>query len=307
MLYLSLRQLEYAVAVAEAGSLTLAAQQLNVSQPAISVAISQVEARLGQRLFCRRKGAPVVATAFGRLFLADAAALLAEATRLEDPAAMAGRRLTQVRLGIFEDLAPRWLAPLLGRLRVGFPEVTVRPLVARFEELAEAVLAGRIELALTYDLGLDASFRRELFRRVAPQAWVAPGDPLAERAGVELAELATRPLILSDQGLSIRHMLGLFRGLGLVPRVAHRAASVEVLRSLAAHGEGVGISYADPAGELSHDGRPVRRVPILDAAAAEPIVLVSAGQLPELLPEPLPEPLPAIRAAILAAGRQAGG
>lgn len=299
MLYLSLRQLEYAVAVAETGSLTLAAQQLNVSQPAISVAISQVEARLGQAIFRRRKGAPVVPTAFGRLYLADAAALLAEAARLEDPDALAGRRLTQVTLGIFEDLAPEWLAPLLARLRKAFPEVALRTQVARFEALAEAVLAGRVDLALTYDLGLDASFRRELFRQVVPRAWVPPGDPFAGRAEVALAELAARPLILSDQGLSIRHMLGLFRGQGLAPRVVHRAASVEVLRSLAAHGEGVGISYARPAGGLSYDGRPVLGVPIADAVAAEPIVLVSAGALPE--------PLPALRAAILATGQEAAG
>lgn len=299
MLYLSLRQLEYAVAVAEAGSLTLAAQALNVSQPALSVAITQVEDRLGRKLFLRRKGAPVTLTGFGRLFLADAEALLAEAARLEEPGGLGRRRLRQVTLGIFEDLAPSWLAPLLGRLREGFPEVAVRLRVARFEDLAEALLAGGIDLALTYDLGLDASFGRALFREVTPGAWVAPGDPFAGRAAVTLAELAERPLILSDQGLSIRHMLGLFRAAGLAPRVAHRAASVEVLRSLAANGAGVGISYAAPAGGLSADGRPVLRLPIADPAAREPIVLAHSGDLPA--------PLPEIRAAILAAGEAAIG
>src|SRR5205807_2299493 len=100
------------------------------------------------------------------------------------------------------------------------------------------VLAGEIDLALTYDLGLDASFERELYARVAPQAWIPPDDPLARRDEIRLADLANRPLILSDQGLSIRHMLGLFRSLGITPHVAHRAASIEVMRSLAANGEG---------------------------------------------------------------------
>ncbi|MGF7004747.1 LysR family transcriptional regulator [Aminobacter sp. BE322] len=294
MLYISLRQLEYVVAVAHAGSLTVAAQQVNVSQPALSVAVTQVEAHLGRKLFLRRKGVPVMLTGFGRLFLADAEALLADAARLEDPGALGRRRLARVTLGIFEDLAPTYLAPLLRRLRDGFPDVEIRTRVASFETLAEAVPAGQIDLALTYDLGLDASFRRELYARVTPQAWLAPDDPLAGRVEVSLAELAGRPLILSDQGLSIRHMLGLFRSRGLMPLVAHRAASVEVLRSLAANGEGVGISYTNPAGAVSYDGRPLARVPVADAR--EPIVLVHCGDQPA--------PLPEIRAAILATAAQ---
>jgi len=65
VLYLSLRQLEYVVAVAHAGSLALAAQQVNVSQPALSVAVTHVETHLGRMLFLRRKGVPVTLTGFG--------------------------------------------------------------------------------------------------------------------------------------------------------------------------------------------------------------------------------------------------
>ncbi len=293
MLYISLRQLEYVVAVARAGSLTVAAQQVNVSQPALSVAVTQVEEHLQQKLFLRRKGAPVTLTAYGRLFLSDADALLADAARLEDPRGFGRRRLERVVLGIFEDLAPSYLAPLLRLMREQFPEVEIRTKVVTFEALAEALLAGDIDLALTYDLGLDSSFQRELIAQVSPQAWLRPDDPLAMLKEVRLAEIADRPLILSDQGLSIRHMLGLFRSLGLMPHVAHRAASVEVLRSLAANGEGVGISYTNPAGMISYDGKELVRVPITDAEALEPIVLVHCG--------PQPTPMPEIRAAIVAA------
>ena len=51
MLYITLRQLEYVVAVARAGSLSEAAKTLGVSQPSLSVAITQVEDRLGLKLF----------------------------------------------------------------------------------------------------------------------------------------------------------------------------------------------------------------------------------------------------------------
>ncbi|AWC20878.1 Cat operon transcriptional regulator [Aminobacter sp. MSH1] len=291
MLYLSLRQLEYVVAVARAGSLTMAAQQVNVSQPALSVAITQVEEHLKQKLFHRRKGTPVTLSGFGRLFLADAQALLSEAARLESPGGLSQRRLERFVLGVFEDLAPGYLAPLLRLLRTRFPEIEVKTRVATFEGLAEAVRSGDIDLALTYDLRLDASFHRDLYAQVSPQAWLHPDDPLAKREEVTLADLAGRPLILSDQGLSIRHMLGLFRPLGVTPVVVHRAASTEVLRSLAANGEGVGISYSNPVAAMSYDGKPLARVPIADTHAREPIVLAYCGEQPA--------PLPEIRAAIL--------
>ena len=60
--------------------------------------------------------------------------------------------------------------------------------MATFEALAEAVLAGQIDLALTYDLGLDASFQRELYARVLPQAWFPPDDPLAGRNEIRLED-----------------------------------------------------------------------------------------------------------------------
>ncbi|MCX8510044.1 MAG: LysR family transcriptional regulator, partial [Rhodobacteraceae bacterium] len=58
MLSITLRQLEYAVAVGRAESVTLAAEALHVSQPALSVALAQLEAQLGQPLFLRRPGGP---------------------------------------------------------------------------------------------------------------------------------------------------------------------------------------------------------------------------------------------------------
>jgi DNA-binding transcriptional LysR family regulator len=172
-----------------------------------------------------------------------------------------------------------------------YPDVEIRTRMATFEALSEAVLAGQIDLALTYDLGLHASFQREVYVQVAPQAWFPPDDPLAGRATIRLADLVNRKLILCDQGLSIRHMLGLFRSLGVTPLVAHRAASIEVLRSLAANGEGVGICYTNPAGGLSYDGKPLERASIIDRKVQEPIVLVHRGDQPA--------PLPEIRATIL--------
>jgi len=299
MLHLTLRQLEYVVAVAQAGSVSAAATQLNVSQPALSVAISQVEGRLSERLFIRRKGAATLLTGFGRLFVRDAEALLADAARLDRPGFLVRQHQQRVTLGLLEELAPRWMAPILVLLRQDFPEVAVRVVPVSFDRLAEDLLSGRIDIGLTYDLGLDATFRRDLFLRSSPTAWVAADDVLAGRGTATLAELAERPLILSDQDLSIQHMLGLFRGIGATPAIRHRTASIELMRSLAANGEGTGISYTSPPGSISYDGKPVARLGVADAAAVESLVLACL--------EGQPHPLTDIRHALLRLAGASGG
>ena len=286
MLYTTLRQLEYVVAIAKADSLTDAGQVLNVSQPALSVAITQIEQRHGQKLFIRQRGAPITLTTFGKEFVVDAEALLADAARLEDPKAQANRRLQRIVLGCYEDIAPTYLAPIISHLRRCFPDVEFNSHVAGFDALAIAMHEGQINLSVTYDLGLDASFKKMLLGDVMPHAFFPPDDPLSKFKNLTLHDLAGRPLILCDQGLSIRHMLGLFRAHGLLPHIAHRATSLEVMRSLAANGEGIGISYTKPPTQISYDGKPVHTMAINNPEACEPIVLVHSSLNPVMTPLP---------------------
>src|SRR5260221_11716470 len=79
-----LRPLEYFVAVGEAGSITKAAEQVNVSPPSISASIAQLEAEFGVQLFVRKHSHGLSLTAGGRVFLKEAARLLADADALHD-------------------------------------------------------------------------------------------------------------------------------------------------------------------------------------------------------------------------------
>ena len=167
---------------------------------------------------------------------------------------------------------------MLSRFREVCPEIEVSPSVDSFEVLTDHLRSGRIDLCLTYDLGLDAGFSRTVLTRVVPHAFVATDHRLAGRASTTLRELAQFPLVLFYEGLSVQHMLRLFRGQGLLPEVTHRAASLEVMRSLAANGEGVGLSYTVPPGHQSYDGKALVSLPITDPDVSEPLILVAVGQ-----------------------------
>ncbi|MEW2912950.1 LysR family transcriptional regulator [Leisingera sp. JC11] len=279
MLYLTLRHYEYICAVSRHGSLSAAAEAVHVSQPALSAALSRIEDHLGHPLFLRRRGAALSLTPQGRLFAEKAQMLLDQAAQLEDPKG-AGAGQQRLVLACFSDLAPFLLAPALKALREAMPEIEISHRACGFEPLITALTEGEADLAITYDLGLDAAFSRAELDRYVPHALVPPGHTLAGRSGLTLEELTKFPLVLSQEGMSLQHMLGLFKTHGLVPRIAHRADSLELLRSLAANGEGVGISYSLPPGGMSYDGKPLCAVRVSDPAAEEPVILATHAQLP---------------------------
>lgn len=303
MLSLTLRQIEYAVAVGAEGGMSAAAATLHVSQPALSVALAQLEAHLGQPLFLRRPGGRLMPTGFGQRWLSMAEDALERLATLADPSRLAGQTL---RLAVFKDLAASCLGPLLAAVAAQAPGLQLIPSLMEFEDLATALRQGRADLALTWDLGLEADIARQTLAHIPPHAVLAEGHPLAARASLGLNDLADQPLILTDQGLSVSHMRALFARAGLAPRIAQRAASLDLMRSLAANGLGVGLSYTNPAPRLSQDGKPLVTRPIVDAdreaivlarlAAApdSPGVQVLALLLPGLIgPPAFPDSLPA--------------
>ncbi|WP_319545227.1 LysR family transcriptional regulator [Ruegeria conchae] len=279
MLYLTLRQYEYVCAIGRYGSLSAAAQRLNVSQPALSNALTRVESHLGYPLFARRRGAAMALTPQGRKFIEEAEAVLNRAALLEQSKqTLTGEN--RLRLGCFVDLAPFLLAQSLHRLREALPDVVLTHGVETFEGLISGLIDGRYDFALTYDLGMDAGFLCKKLFDSTPHALLSPDHTLARAEQVTLNELAAYPLILSKEGLSAQHVLALFRRNGLNPTISHRAESLELSRSLAAHGEGIGISYTSPKSGFSYDQVRLVSLPITDPEATESVVLARHGTGP---------------------------
>jgi len=275
MLSVSVRQIEYVVAVAEHGGVTSAAGALHVSQPALSVSIARLEEHLGKPLFIRRKGCAVVPTSFGRNFLEESNQVLQSMTRLVEPGASRSRQYQPIVMGCFEDLAPMVIGRLHAFVKQQYPEIVLMTKIGDFEWLYDEMTAGRIDFSVTYNLGLDAGFDHRKATSLLPQALLYAEHPLAQRDKISLAELAQYPLILSNQGLSIRHILDLFERCGITPTIAHRAPSFETMRSLIANGIGVGLSYTRPGAAVSYDGLPIVEVGIADDLKPEPIVIAS--------------------------------
>ena len=275
MLPISVRQIEYVIAVARYGSVTTAAKSINISQPALSVALVTIEAHLGQPLFIRRKGSPLALTSFGRDFVKKASAVIGQLEELLQPSTALSQQNGSVEIGCFEDLGPLLIGPLYSAVQKRYPALNLMIKTGNFETLTEQMLTGQIDFAITYDLGMDAIFETREIARINPHILTHPAHRINKLKQVSLKDIAREPLILVDQKHSIRHITGLFRHRQLSANIAYRAATLEIMRSMVANQLGIGISYTRPRSSVSYDGKKLIEKVITDTLSPEPIVIAS--------------------------------
>lgn len=276
----TLRQLRYALAAAKHGNLTLAAEELHVSQPSISTAITELEGLYGQPLFVRQRGLGVSLTPFGRTVMAQAKRVLAEARTFADIGSQADDFAGDLVLGCYADLAPYCLPQILKRLQQASPRVRVDMREGGFEYLGKRLGEGTLELALTYDLGLPANMERVELCQLTAHALLAADHPLAAERQVDMVALSACNLVVMDQIHSWQHILDLFNAFGLVPASVQPTHSFEFQRSLVANGFGVALTYTRPFGDHSYDGQPLVCRPIKQQLPAQRIVLAYDQRYP---------------------------
>lgn len=269
----SLRQLRYILAAAGHGSIKAAAAEIRVSEAAISAAIGEVERTYGVQLFVRRHAQGLSPSPAGRDFLQGARAVLAQAEDL-DRAARGLREDVGGRLevGFLVTLAPLLAPPLARAFLDRHREVELRLVEGHQDELLTRLRGGELDLAITYDMQLDAEMRFDPLVPLGPCALLPPDHRFAAGPRAPLRELAAEPLVLLDLPLSRDYFLSLFTHLGLRPRVAQRSGHPEVVRGLVAHGFGYALFNILPRGRVALDGMPFAVVPL-----AEPVPELRLG------------------------------
>ncbi|MBZ9709183.1 LysR family transcriptional regulator [Mesorhizobium sp. ESP7-2] len=260
----TLRQLEYFVAVGEAGSIAKAAEQVNVSPPSISASIAQLEAEFGVQLFVRRHSHALALTAGGRLFLKEAARLLNDADALHD---IAGDIAEKVRgplaIGCLLTFAQIVLPALRKKFEDAYPDVRVRQFERNQGQLFEMLQRGEIDAALTYDLELSQDMTFEPLMQLPAYVMLPAAHRLAAKAGITPEELVDEPMVLLDLPYSREYFLSAFQPRGLRPKIVERTGDIAVMRSMVANGFGYGIANMRPLNTMSPDGKLLVFVPLL--------------------------------------------
>lgn len=270
---ITLRHIRCALAVTRHGNITQAAEHLNVSQPAVSAALNELEELMGKALFVRQRGQGVTLTPFGRHAMDKAQQIVAGVHELER---LADERRTlsgELTLGCFEDLAPYCLPQLLRGLKESHPAIGVSIREYGFDQISKQLSNGTLDAALSYDLGLPDRIRSTVLCELSAHALLPADHPLAEQGEVSLRQLCNYPLVLTNQAYSSQHFLELFHFHGLQPQRLSKAYSLELQRGLVANGFGVAVAYTRPFGDHSYDGQPLAIRPIAEPLPSQRIVL----------------------------------
>jgi LysR family transcriptional regulator, nitrogen assimilation regulatory protein len=201
------RRLYSFVRVVDAGSITRAADLLHIAQPALSQQMTALESLFGQQLLSRSKQG-VEPTEAGRVLYRHARVILRQLEQAQADVEVVGRELAG---GVSVGLAPystvnALALPLLSAVRARYPRVLLHINENFGGVLSEALMTGRMDMALLYDSGpiRGVDFERLLTEElvvVAPEGIDLPQDPAS------MADLAEVPLLLPGPTHTIRRVV----------------------------------------------------------------------------------------------------
>ncbi|KUL23761.1 LysR family transcriptional regulator [Streptomyces regalis] len=274
---MSLRQFEYALAIAEEGSVTAAAERLHVAQPSVSQQIRGLERELGVELFARTPTG-LVPTVVGRAFLREAEVAVSAARRARSTARagadeLVGELVVSVQMGF----GTRQLPGALGALRRRFPrlEVTV------FEEPSSAELE-RLCRQGVLNLALMAACERSPAdaHHLGDEEFVVvlgAGHRQLAADRVELRDLEGESWVRFDRDSALDGvLLDVLRGNDLASTTAARVSQTATAVRWAAHGLGVTLV---PASAVPHGHEHLVR-PVFPVVSQPVIAVVRQGAGP---------------------------
>lgn len=251
----TLRQLEYLVAVGEAGTIALASERVNVSSPSISAAISQLEAEFGIQLFVRHHAQGLSLTPGGQLVFNKAKRILDDAASLND---LAGDISTKPRgpisIGALTTVAPLVSAAIRRSFETKYPDAAVTLHEAHQADLFNMLGRAEIDIAITYDMEIPKDVTFEKVISLPPYVMLSADHPLAKNSSLSLKELEEEQMILLDLPISREYFLSVFQSNNIRPKISERTSDLSVVRSLVANHYGYSLVNMRTKSELAPDG-----------------------------------------------------
>ena len=237
---ITLRQLQYVLAVAEHRGFRRAADACGTSQPSLSTQIAQIEAALGVRIF-ERLPRGVVVTAAGAALLERARRTLLEADDLVSVAERARDPLTgTLHIGVIPTVAPYLLPEIAPVLRAEFPRLQLRWTEEKTLALVERVTTGELDagiLAVESELGdlTCEPLGRDAFFLVVPRGHKLAGG----KAPARVDQLEGETVLFLDDGHCFRDQaLAVCRRVG-AEEASMRATSLSTLAQMVVGGAGI--------------------------------------------------------------------
>lgn len=246
--------------VVELGSFTAAAERLNYSQSAVSQTIKTLEQELGTTLLSRQTHR-LQLTRDGESYLPYLQEIAAAEGRLERrKAELSQLQTSELRLGTFTSVSRTYLPPRIQAFSARYPGVCFSMRQGEYNEIAQWLSDGRIDLGFT---NMDAYPPQEgqLLFEDRMIAVLPKSHPLAERAEISLKDLAGEPFLMLDEG-KFSVVRRAFEKEGLTPDVRYFVYDDYTILSMVQLGLGNSLLYERVARGFEHQ---TALVPLEDA------------------------------------------
>ena len=237
---MSLAKYEILLKVAECGSFTRAAQQLNFTQSGISHAVSSLETELGTTLVVRSHGG-VSLTADGRALLPYFREMCALQHQLEQKAAdLRGLDTGLVRVATFTSVSEKWMPYILKSFQELYPKIEFELLPSNFNsEITEWVAHGQADCGFV-SLPVESHLDSWLLQRDQWKVIVPCNHPLAGRDPFPPEALEKYPVILLDEGDDYE-IQEVFDTLNIRPHIQYTVQQDQTILAMVSSGLGISI------------------------------------------------------------------
>jgi DNA-binding transcriptional LysR family regulator len=240
---LNLNHLRVFRSVCETNSITEAARQLHISQPAASKQLAELEAHIGVVLV-ERLPRGVRLTAAGEVLGRHARRLFQEERAAEASlAALLGLELGQLSVAASTTIGSYIVPALFGDLHAAHPNVKLELEIGNASRVEELVLGGQFDLGLSEGSVVSEQLHVEVFEHDQMRLIAAPTHPLATaRAPVPVRVLEELPFLMRERGSGTREVVEAAleqRGVRVTP--AMTLGSTEAIKTAVARGLGVAL------------------------------------------------------------------
>ncbi|MFH8590527.1 LysR family transcriptional regulator [Streptomyces rimosus] len=237
-----IEQLEYLAAVTRLGSLRRAAEELHLSQPALSETVRNLERELGVGLLDRKRSGAKISDE-GRELLPHIAGVLDAVDRLRRAADDQHQVSRMVRLGTVNAATVPLLVPAVREFRAAHPLTQVEVVTAQQDAIQQGLMEGGFDLGLVNYLrgdDLPPGLHTTELLRGRPVVCVRPDSPLAALESVTVAGLLAEPLIVMRSGYVMhRYVHRLLRG--RTPSFSYSTDGAEMGKLMVAEGLGATV------------------------------------------------------------------
>ncbi len=277
---LSLRQIRYFIAAADAGQVSKASKNLNVSQSVVTTSIKRLEEIVGSSLFERHQSG-ISLTYEGSRFLDHARHIIQSV----DEAVRIPKRVKEdvsgnIKLAVTYTVAGYFVPKILAQFTRSFPNIQVSMTETNRPNIEEGLVTDGFDIAvmLTSNIINHEEIAHAALLQSRRRLWVNTNHDFLKKQTVTLQEISVEPYIMHTNNETSNTAQRYWNKTPYKPNTIFRTSSVEAVRSMVANGMGISILSDMVYRPWSLEGRQVGVIDVSDKVPTMDVGLAWAAE-----------------------------